>query len=342
MSTFSKNIKLFRLQKGYTRCHLARMAGLSAQSITHYETGRRMPRKELLERLASVLDIGITDLLRPRDNALVFVHEQWAGRRHPTRASRELVTESIEDYVGRVHAVTMLLGPGVLPDAPVCHALPPALAIEEAAARLRRHLRLPENGPIHALAIHLEDVGILVHGLDFRDGLASTHGLANGRPYIAINTAGSRWERRLALFSETAKLMFQEETAPPSKRAEEHQAAAMAGAFFLPAADLRRELGSRRTSLHGDARDLCRKYGIPYRLLVERAFRCGVISRAVREATLRGNGFTGEEGGELSPREEPSLLRRLVLRAVAEGLVTVGQATILTNIPESELLDLCR
>lgn len=357
MSIVSTNIRHFRLQKGYSRRRLAMMAGLSAQSITHYESGQRLPRREILDRLALALGIDAEGLLRAGDAGLVFVHEPWPDPRRPGQACRQMATACIEAAACRLHAVARLLGGSVLPDAPTCRCVPPSASCEEAAARLRRHLGLPPTGPVADLTSLLEDRGMPVHALPAASGIASTHGLAGGRPYLAVNEGLSCWERRRALASETARLLFLPPVSAPRRRTEERQLAAIADAFFLPAADLRRDLGTRRTSLAGDASDVCRKYGIPFSVLAWRAWRCRVISRSVMENAVRAD---TREAGRRTREEEPAaadaaatslprrpeaerpgLLRRLALRACAEHLLAPEETATLAGMELDEVRARC-
>ena len=52
-----------RMAKNFTRNQVATRAGLTAMSIYHYETGRRVPNTEVIGNLAKALDVDVNYLL---------------------------------------------------------------------------------------------------------------------------------------------------------------------------------------------------------------------------------------------------------------------------------------
>lgn len=56
-------IKKRRLEKGISQKELAERLGLSPQNIAQWETGKRNPKIQTLEKIAAALEIPITDLL---------------------------------------------------------------------------------------------------------------------------------------------------------------------------------------------------------------------------------------------------------------------------------------
>lgn len=58
-----KKLKDKRIEKNLTLKQLAELVGTTYQAISHYETGRRFPKKEILCKLAEVLGCYIDDLI---------------------------------------------------------------------------------------------------------------------------------------------------------------------------------------------------------------------------------------------------------------------------------------
>jgi transcriptional regulator with XRE-family HTH domain len=56
-----KNIKEVRCLADVTQTELARRSGLARSTIVNYETGRRIPRVDDLERIANALEVDICD-----------------------------------------------------------------------------------------------------------------------------------------------------------------------------------------------------------------------------------------------------------------------------------------
>ncbi len=58
-----KSLKLKRVEKGLTQGELAKMVGISQNSLSLYELGSHFPRRKVLDRLADVLECSVVDLL---------------------------------------------------------------------------------------------------------------------------------------------------------------------------------------------------------------------------------------------------------------------------------------
>ena len=63
-------IRKCRTEKNYTQKQLAEMINVSAYAVSKWENGRGMPDISLLEDLAHVLDISISELVMGEENAM--------------------------------------------------------------------------------------------------------------------------------------------------------------------------------------------------------------------------------------------------------------------------------
>ncbi|WP_292598723.1 XRE family transcriptional regulator [Mesotoga sp. UBA6090] len=61
--SIGKRILETRKAKGFTRNHVALRSGLTAASIYHYETGRRVPSTDAVGKVAKALDVDVNFLL---------------------------------------------------------------------------------------------------------------------------------------------------------------------------------------------------------------------------------------------------------------------------------------
>lgn len=59
----AKNIRFFRIKNRFSGRELAKRTGVSAVSISAYETGRRVPSLDVIFRLADVFDVSVSALL---------------------------------------------------------------------------------------------------------------------------------------------------------------------------------------------------------------------------------------------------------------------------------------
>ena len=58
MKSFSETLRYYRESAGLTQYQLADKAGINQTLITRYETGKAMPRKKAIEKLAAALDVS--------------------------------------------------------------------------------------------------------------------------------------------------------------------------------------------------------------------------------------------------------------------------------------------
>jgi DNA-binding XRE family transcriptional regulator len=56
-------LKLKRIEKGYLQSDLAKLVGVSQHSISTYELGYKFPRRNVLDKLAEVLECDAGDLI---------------------------------------------------------------------------------------------------------------------------------------------------------------------------------------------------------------------------------------------------------------------------------------
>jgi transcriptional regulator with XRE-family HTH domain len=63
IESIPSRLKAVREQRGLTQTDLGHRAGIAAASISHFETGQRLPSLESLVRIADALDVSIDELL---------------------------------------------------------------------------------------------------------------------------------------------------------------------------------------------------------------------------------------------------------------------------------------
>lgn len=62
MPNIGENIKKIRKERGYSQKQLAEKLGTSPQNLAQYEKGKRMPKIETLDKIASALNVSIADI----------------------------------------------------------------------------------------------------------------------------------------------------------------------------------------------------------------------------------------------------------------------------------------
>lgn len=67
--TIGERIRNYRKIVGLTQKELGTLSGTSERTIQNYETGKRQPRIEQLQKIAPILKVSVTDLLgSPKSN----------------------------------------------------------------------------------------------------------------------------------------------------------------------------------------------------------------------------------------------------------------------------------
>ena len=64
-----KNLKEIRKQKGLTQQQLAKSSGVNQSQIARYESGKRLPRPKIAQRLGKVLEFDWKEIYEEPDDA---------------------------------------------------------------------------------------------------------------------------------------------------------------------------------------------------------------------------------------------------------------------------------
>ena len=105
---FAQNLKAARTAAGMTQAELAQKCGMAAITIRQYESGKREPRFEQLQNIASALNVDISVLLLQEPSELsslldgvispediaeelgIPVRVVWQAIKEPAQVSREI------------------------------------------------------------------------------------------------------------------------------------------------------------------------------------------------------------------------------------------------------------
>ncbi|MGM9858439.1 MAG: helix-turn-helix domain-containing protein [Bacilli bacterium] len=341
---FCKNLKYYRLIKGLSKKELAQLVNVSPMSITHYENGDRYPDMDIMKKIASSLDVKVSDFLIIRNEDVTFVHNEFRKNSSLSKEKQDLVYESVEEYFNRFMDVIELLGGEVLPSIPKCYSLKNSGDIENDAQALRKVLGFAQDGPIDELVGKLENKGFLILIKDIDDDhFSGINGTVNGRPYIMINGLMSSERQRSTIGHELAHLMFDWSSINLDEKEIERYANAIAGAFLFPKVDIIRELGIHRSAISKDMELVAKEYGISMMLLAKRAEVVKVVSESVAKAFYiyaSKNGWRKNEPTRILP-EKTSLFEQLVYRAINENEISIQRGAELLRSSSKLVVNNC-
>jgi transcriptional regulator with XRE-family HTH domain len=326
----SRQLRQLRLARGLSLEALAERLGgvVTRQALWKYEQGKATPSPVVLNRLALALDVKVADLLRAADVRVEFI----AYRRRAGLAKRQqeqiesLVAEAVQQRI-RVQQVLGLHGAHEIPVQGISIA---ALDEAEAAAQQMRELWDLGAAPIASVTTLLEDNAVHVVAVDASgsfDGIAAVGRDADGHvaaATVAVRRGQPGERQRLSLAHELGHLVLR-----LAEGVDAEQAAFRFGAALLAPADaVRAHVGERRAFIQPEELLLLKQiFGMSAQALLYRLRSLGIITESYyRQWSIDINrlGWKQHEPGEL-PAEEPTWLRRAVLRAVSEELITIEE-----------------
>lgn len=333
-------IKQARKAAGLSLRALAENADVTAMAISKYEAGKSTPSSGVLLSLAKALGVRTEYFFRPVKIELQEV-EYRKHSRLPKKALRKIegdITEQIERFIELEQ---------LLPNGPVqAFKLPDNLRatvstldeIENVATELRDAWNLGVD-PIPVLTDMLEERGVKVFQSeaipgDF-DGMAAK---VNGIPVIVVSSKAPGDRQRFTMAHELGHLVLSSRLA--AEIDIETASNRFAGAFLVPAAEVRKELGERRNWLEPQELAALKKaYGLSMQAWMHRAKDLGILPET-RYVEMRKyfskQDWNKTEPGKQCPPEYPQLFEQLVYRALGQDLIGESKAAELLRLPLSE------
>jgi len=322
-----ERIRQTRMARGLSMDELVRRMGhfVTKQAISKYETGKTIPNSETLIRIAGSLGVKTSHFLKEPTVTLDFI----SYRKHSGLAKRDMgmIEGRIVSMVENRLSLESLLG-----DKPVRTPLPKRADIrresdvETLAKNLRRKWELGLN-PIENVAQTLEDRGLIVIALSADRRIDGVSALANGVTPVLVTNANVPGDRqRYNWVHELGHLV----TDPAGSMDVESVAHRFAASFLVPDKVVIAELGERRKRLELSEISLLKhKYGLSMQAWLRRAKDLGIISERYYRSfciMFKRKGWHKEEPGPQYPAEVPIKTRQLVLRALAEGIISRTKA----------------
>ena len=336
-----ERIQQARKASGLSLRALAEKAGISAMAISKYENNQSTPSSGVLLALAKALKVRSEYFYRQ-----MAVELREVEYRKHSRLPKKVLAQIEGDVLEQVERYLAL--EEILPASPIRpFELPKDLpekitdydGIEHIANLVRKNWNLGQN-PILDLTGALEERGIKVfqtkalHAGKF-DGLACR---VNDEPIIVVGADWPGDRQRFTLAHELGHLVL--ENCISEQLDIEKAANRFAGAFLVPASEVIKELGNRRSRF--EPRELCvlkKAYGLSMGGWVHRAQDLSIISDAAYLQMIklfRKFGWHKQEPCDEYPREEPQIFLQLVFHALAEDFISESKAAELMGKSQLE------
>jgi Zn-dependent peptidase ImmA (M78 family)/DNA-binding XRE family transcriptional regulator len=315
----------------------AQMGGMvTKQALSKYETGKAVPSAMVLNQLASVLNVKAAYFFAPQDYEIRFI--AYRKRASLTMKEQQHVESLVEHALEKRVRLQQLLGQGLAADVPVqffhVNSLEDA---EDAAEQLRSRWELGVE-PIANVTHMLEDRLVHVVEVDAHEHFDGISAVVSDDEHATIAAAvvtqhGRPGERqRLSLAHELGHLVLAVDEGVDVEKA----AFRFAGALLAPADVLRHAFGTKRSVLDLEELLLAKQHwGLSLQAILHRLHDLEIIDDGYyKQWCIRINkfGWRKQEPAEL-PSESPQWQRQHVLRLVAEGVMSAGEATDMLGEP---------
>jgi Zn-dependent peptidase ImmA (M78 family)/DNA-binding XRE family transcriptional regulator len=333
---FAQRLKAARKMAGLSLQQLAdQLSSLnSKQALNKYEKGQSYPNSQVLIQLAQALKVPVNFFfMEPEVNVELSGVEFRKRSRLGKRAEAAILTRSTE-ALSRYVELEQLMREEKHPTAfDFFHLIHTTAEAEQAAEALRAQWQLGQD-PIPSAMIMLEEHGykvIEVEASDAFDGLKAQFG---GQRLIVVNQTFDPCRRRFTALHELAHhlLVF-----PPDmpERDRERLCHTFAGAVLFPASQVREAMHPQRFHFYLQEMVILKAYwGISIAAMFARAKTLGIINEytfAKLNKGYRGKGYHRSEPGDYRGEEPPHRFRQLLLRGIAEEMISFNQAATLTN-----------
>ena len=340
--TIGERIRQGRRMAGLTLRELADKVDVSAQAISKYERNLDVPGSKVLIRLARALGVSVEFFLRPK--SLSKIEPKFRRRQSLSAKGKDAILSRVSDWLERYLEIECILSED---EASLKFEYPEAFPkevesfddIEKAAEDLRRVWDLG-MGPIENLTDRLEAKGLKVGSMDTNVKFdACTFQAENDLAVTAIVTRsdmpGDR--QRFSIAHELGHLMLR-----PKSLNEEKAAHRFASSFLVPEAAARFELRGKRSDLSlYELHLLKHKYGLSMQAWIYRARDLSIIPESKANALFKlfsSKGWRKAEPGDLMPPEIPRRFERLVMGAMADGLISEPRASEILGMPVKDFL----
>jgi Zn-dependent peptidase ImmA (M78 family)/DNA-binding XRE family transcriptional regulator len=340
---FGERLKLARQRSSLSLRGLADAIdhAVTAQAIGRYERGEMLPGSATALKLAKALNVPLSYLFSPSEIRLEGVEFRKSSA---TRArERAMVEAAVLDGIDRYLLVEELLEIGShVWDKP--EGAPFQVAdlddAETAAESVRKAWNLGGDA-IPNMTELLEEHGIKVLAPDFPlsvDGLTCLVARPDQEkvPVIVGSVSKSVERRRFTLAHELGHMVM----AIDSDLDEEKACQRFASALLLPREEMLFEVGQRRHAFgYAEIIEIKRMYGVSAAALIVRLRDLGVITEGTLQTVFRSVGRTWRkvEPEPLPQSEEPRRFQRLVLRALAEDVISLPKAAELLRKSTGEV-----
>jgi Zn-dependent peptidase ImmA (M78 family) len=334
---FAERFRSARLYNGFSLQDLAEKMGnrVTRQALHKYEKGEVVPDSEMLGYLAEAMGVR-PDFFFRETRVEIGPVEFRKLKRLPVKEQNRII-EHTKDVLRRYLELEEIIGLEIRFKNPLagCSVIGSFADVERAALKVREFWKLGSD-PISNCIELLEDNHIKVIELESHNDFDGMQTWVNGSiPVIVINCSQMKSTDRVrfTVLHELGHLLLPLNDLPvKEKETFCHQFAA---AMLIPRETAEKELGKNRNKLFVQELGFLKKqYGISIQALVRRAHDLGIIGGSYLKQFLflmDHQGWMVKEPHGYEGVEKSNRFDQLLLRALAEELVSISKAAALAN-----------
>lgn len=329
-----KNIKYYRIQKGYSQQELADLIGVQKMTISNYENEKREPDVEMVKSICKVLDVSMNRFMayKPLRSSEIVLKGSFRKNDNLSSRHEQKIIAQIQYALERYLEVADIIGTGCIGVSDTFENLIFKDNFDECASMMRHLLGFSKRGAISNLVHVLEDASVFLVQIEIEDSDFSGYSCwYNQIPIIAFNNTMTVERQRFTLAHELVHLLFDKREKISEKEVDD-----IAGRFLLPTEDCKRELGTKRKNLSVmDIQFLSEEYGVSGPCVVYRARQSEIVNYETykRFVNCKVNGNI--------QKEIPKRFMQLVCRAYHEEEIGISKVSELLDVSYAQAEAIC-
>ncbi len=343
MKNFPERLKAARLMNGFSMQDLAdELDGkISKQAIGRYEKGLMQPTGKNLLLLCNSL--GVRPDFFNRNISINLENVAFRKLKRLPAKKQEAVKQKTSDYLERYLELEELLGIENEFQNPIGNIeIEEYSDVEDAAMVLRHSWNIGED-TLSNIVETIEENGIKVFELETDSSFSGMSAeisqnqrviVLNGNNEIPIE------RKRFTALHELGHQLLNLEKFSTDEKTQEKMCNYFAGAILFPASTMKKELGEKRHNIHiKELLLLKEEYGISMQAIIYRAKNLNIISEhhfKQQMITFSRLGIRKNEPGEFCGKEHSNRFLQLILRGVAEEVISTSKAASLYNVKLAE------
>lgn len=339
MKYFPERLKNARKMNGLSLQDLSNRLDnqISKQDLNRLEIGIQLPDSKTISSLANALNVTMDYFFKEQPITLEKI--EFRKKTSLTVKEKEKIKGRTIDYLERYFELESLLGN--IKKAPFEYqSFKIKLSdskndIERAALEMRSSILKIGSDPIYNIFELLEENGIKVFPIESEQSFSGMSTCINNNTMVVVfNNSNSLpvVRKRFTLLHELAHLYL--DLSDFDDKQSEKLCDAFAGALLLPAEKLIEYFGGKRTTVFiSELKNIKEYYGISLTAIMYRAMALDLISEHyLRYFMIRYNQiYKKEEGDGYDGKEESKRFIQLLMRAVAQDIITTTKAASLNN-----------